>query len=175
MFWALIFTLLLFFILGSFAYATLSAAPWLPLSKKDVARMIRFANIKDGELVYDLGCGDARLLIEAVKNNHCKAIGFEISFLMYIISQLRVLFSGQSKNISIKFKSFYGTSLVEADVIFTFLTPYAMNKLKDKVERELHSGARLLSYAFSIKGLTPKLIHKENENVTSIFLYSLNK
>ncbi len=168
----LVFLILLLVVLGSVAFATLSAAPWVPLPKKDVRRMVAHANIKPGETVYDLGCGDGRVLIEVARAMNAKAIGFEISILMYVVALLRVYLSGQSKNIKIHLKNFYKTDFKEADVILCFLTPNAMRNLKTKVESELKFGARFLSYVFPINGIKPKEIFKERETDATIYLYS---
>ncbi len=68
MFELIIYIILVIFV-GTAAYAGFSAAPWLPSRKKDVNRMVKFANIQPGDNVYDLGCGDGRLLAAAKSLN----------------------------------------------------------------------------------------------------------
>src|SRR3989338_8816996 len=88
-FW-LIFIVLLMLILGTFALAGLSAAPWVPLWKKDVIRMMRLANIKPGEVVYDLGAGDGRIIIIAVREFGAQSTGFEFAILPYILGYIKI-------------------------------------------------------------------------------------
>ena len=60
--------------------AGFSSAPYVPMRKKDLARFLDIAEIKKGDVVYDLGCGDGRILMSAKKMG-ARAIGLEISML----------------------------------------------------------------------------------------------
>jgi SAM-dependent methyltransferase len=82
--WLLI---LLAFVL-SFAYAGLRAAPWVPLHKQDLQRVLRLMNLKGGEVVYDLGCGDGRIIAAAARHG-ARCTGFEISLLPFLLARLR--------------------------------------------------------------------------------------
>jgi cyclopropane fatty-acyl-phospholipid synthase-like methyltransferase len=58
---------------------TNTLAPFVPSPQEVVDRMLEMGQVKDGQMVYDLGCGDGRILITAVQRYHAKAIGIEIS------------------------------------------------------------------------------------------------
>src|SRR3989338_9708995 len=88
-------------VLGSLAYASISAAPWVPLRRRDIKRLIHLANIKPGEIVYDLGCGDGRVLAAVVKQTQARAVGFEISLLPYIFAKVRSLLSSGSSRVRV--------------------------------------------------------------------------
>jgi len=169
-FW-LIFIVLLMLILGTFALAGLSAAPWVPLWKKDVIRMMRLANIKPGEVVYDLGAGDGRIIIIAVREFGAQSTGFEFAVLPYILGYIKILASGLRGKAKLKYANFFFQDFSQADVICAFLTPRAMEKLKPKLEKETKSGCRIVSYAFSIPGWTPTKIDKPNTKTTAVYLY----
>ncbi|MFH1111892.1 MAG: class I SAM-dependent methyltransferase [Patescibacteria group bacterium] len=157
--------------LGTLVIATLSAAPWVPLFKKDIHRMIKLAELKPGQLVYDLGCGDGRILIEAVKQTSVRAVGFELSLIPYLIAKIRVRLSGLHKMIDIRFHDFFSADLSAADAILCFLTPYAMKKLEPKINQELKTDACFLTYAFPLPNLKPQIKDKPDPKTMTIFLY----
>ncbi|MFA5021518.1 MAG: hypothetical protein WC508_00340 [Patescibacteria group bacterium] len=166
-----LFFLLVFAVLGSLALAGLSAAPWVPLWKKDIRRMLKVADVKPGEIVYDLGAGDGRIIIIAAAEFGALATGFEFAFLPYFLAWAKIKLLGLSKKAKLKYGNFFRTDFSQADVICTFLTPQAMAKLKPKFETNTKSGCRIVSYAFSIPGWQPKIIDKPNQKTTVVYLY----
>lgn len=158
-------------ILGTFALGGLLAAPWVPLWKKDVKRMLKLAEIRPGELIYDLGAGDGRILLLAAKDFGARAVGFEIAFLPYLLGCFKILVSGQRGKIKLKCRNFFAEDLSQADVICAFLTIRAMLKLKPKLEKEAKPGCRILSYAFKIPGWEPILADKPNQKTATIYIY----
>src|SRR3989339_229728 len=92
-----IFLIIFFFIIVSFAYGGLLAAPYVPMWKKDVQRALDLAKIKPNETLYDLGSGDGRIIIEAARAYGAKAIGFEIALLPYIYSYVKIKLMGMHK------------------------------------------------------------------------------
>ncbi|RJR31284.1 hypothetical protein C4569_02465 [Candidatus Parcubacteria bacterium] len=169
-----IFLAVLFFMLLSLAYAGISAAPWVPLWKSDVRRMLKVARLKPGELLYDLGSGDGRMLIIAAREFKAKAVGYEISLLLYLISYIKIFLVNLriENKIKINYSSFYSADLSQADVICAFLTPMAMKKLKNKFENELKPGCRIVSYAFSVPGWQAEIADKPNPKKSTVYLYT---
>lgn len=147
--------------------AVASAAPWVPTRRRDVERMLALAKIQPGEVFYDLGCGDGRL-IEAAAHAGAKAIGFDISLLPYLITRVRLSLAGSEAKI--RFKNLFSQNLSEANIIYLFLMPTAINKAKNKFEKELKKGTRVISYVFPIPGWTPVQVDKP-PGCVSIYLY----
>jgi|SRR3989344_5272539 len=169
-FW-LIFLILFLLILGTFAYAGLIAAPWVPLWQKDVRRMLTLAQIKPGEILYDLGAGDGRIIIMAAKEFGATAVGFEIAVLPYLLGLFKIRLQGLGGKAILKYADFYRNDLSQADVICTFLTPQAMIKLKSKLKKEIKPGGRIVSYAFSLLDWPAEKIDKPSQKSTTIYLY----
>ena len=162
-------------IFGTAMYASFRAAPWLPVFKRDIKRIIEFSEIKKGDKVFDLGCGDGRVLIGLANNTGAEyLIGYEISFLFYVLSKLRIFFLGLSKKVDIRFDDFLMKDLSSADVVFCFLTPMAMKKLKPKFEKELKKGTRVISYSFMIPGWTDIGINQPNDDDLPIHKYIID-
>ncbi|MBU1164015.1 class I SAM-dependent methyltransferase [Patescibacteria group bacterium] len=162
-------------VLITFTFAGISAAPWVPLWKSDIRRMLKVAKVQDGEHVYDLGSGDGRILLIAAKEFNAKSTGFEISVLPFFVSYIKIVIANLKTKykIKIKFKSMYAQDLSEADVITMFLTPMATKKLKPIFSKGLKKGCRIVSYAFSIPGWEPDEVSKPAKNKTSVYLYKI--
>jgi SAM-dependent methyltransferase len=148
-------------IILSFIYAGLRAAPWIPAWQRDLERIIKLAEIKPGQIFYDLGCGDGRVVCAAAKNG-ARAIGFEISLFQYFLACLRVAFSKGPKA-KIIFKDFWDTDLSQADIVYFFLMPKAYFKLQAKLKRELKPGAKVIAYVWPIKQWEPAKVDKISE------------
>lgn len=160
---------ILFILIASAAYAGFRAAPWVPTWGKDFDRVVRLADLKAGEVVYELGAGEGRLLLQFYRTPAAKIIGFEISLVPYAITWLRV--RRMRPRVNIRFKDFFKTNFREANVIFCFLTPPAMRKLQPKFAAECRPGTRIISYAFSIPGWTPQVMDKPRPNAMAIYRY----
>jgi len=162
---------IVFFILIAFlaTMAFASAAPWVPTRRKDMDRVLKLAAIAPGEVFYDLGCGDGRLVVEASRAG-AKAIGLDISLMSYLMTLIRI--AAERSNAKVAFKNFFRQNLSNASIVYLFLTPSAMPKVKKKLEAELKKGARVISYAFSIPGLDLVTADKPPGR-QSIYLYRI--
>lgn len=170
-FLSIILILIIFLILLNFAYAGLSASPWVPSRKKDMQRILELADVQEGDIVYDLGSGDGRWLFYFADHSSAKEVrGYEISVMMFLICWIKKLFRGYP-HIKIVLKSFFKTDLSKADVVICFLTPMAMKKLFPKLKREMKNGTKLVSYAFTTPGLNCEKISKVSQKDVPIYLY----
>ena len=160
---------ILFVLIVSAGYAGFRAAPWVPTWGKDFERILRLADLKTGEAVYELGAGEGRLLLQFAKTPATKITGFEISLVPYAIAWLRIL--RMRPRVTVRFKDFFRVDFREANVIFCFLTPPAMRKLKQKFEAECAPGTRIISYSFSIPGWTSQVMDKPKPNAMAIYRY----
>lgn len=143
----------------SFVWASYSAAPWVPTFKSDVERFLRLADIKPGDRVYDLGCGDGRL-VAAASAAGARATGFEISLFPFLLAKARGIFLERRGQYEVRFKDFWRADLSGADVVYFFLMPKVYPKLKAKLERELRARTRVIAYVWPIKGWQPVAVDK---------------
>ena len=138
-------------------YSLVRGIGWVPTWQKDVERFLRLAEIKPGQVVYDLGCGDGRLVMAAAKLG-AKAIGLEVSILPFVGAYSRKIFSGSKAKI--KFRDFWLVDLKEADVVYFFLIPRIYEQLKNKLAKELKPGARVIAYVWPIEGWQATTVDK---------------
>ena len=153
----------------TFAWAGKQGAPWVPSKSDDLNRFLRLANIQPGQKVYDLGCGDGRVLRAAAEKG-AEAYGYEISLLPFFIAKIRCLLSPYRKNCHVMYKNFWSVNLKDADVVYFFLMPKIYQKLKEKFARELKFGAKVIAYVWPIEGWTPKMVDTINQR-PRIYLY----
>ena len=146
-------------------------APWHPLMPETIRRILQFAQIKPGEVVCDLGCGDGRVLIDSVKEFSAQAIGVEIDPLKVFIARMLARIKGVDDRLKIIRGNMYEFDPSSADVLYLYLTHQAVDKLFPEILEKLKPSVRIVSYRFCLRGLTPD---KVNEDRT-IFLYQLDK
>ena len=131
------------------------AAPYAPTPEDIIPDVLRLASLKKNEILYDLGCGDARVLIIAAKTFGAKAIGFEIQH--ELAQEARARLHGQRldrDDVKVLERDFFGEDLRDADVVFIYLTPTVLKPLGEKLRSELNEKARVVAYRYPIQGWT---------------------
>ena len=162
---------LILFAVLPLAWGGFSFAPWVPTKKRDLERVFELANLKEGEKVYELGFGDGRFILEAVKRYNVKGYGIEIVPFFYFYVWLRKLFLKNKRNLVLKMGNLFNFDLSPADLVYFWGMPATIEKkLKAKLEKELKPGTRVISYVFEIKGWKPEKISLK-EGQVPIFLY----
>lgn len=167
-----IYTLLLYILI---LYPTLAAlvngAPFVPTPMNAVEKMLGLAKLKKGDRIYDIGCGDGRIVYMASKKHEVNATGFELSPFVYLIARVRK-FLWKSKA-QIRFANFKNHNLSDADVIFCYLLPETLSKLEPKLNKELKKGTKIISYAFPLKAWkeTVKIASDPANSLAPIWIY----
>jgi len=161
--------LIFLLVLVTFAYGGLSAAPWLPTFNKDIKRILELVDIKKGDVFYDLGCGDGRVL-RLASSQGAEAIGFEVSLLPFVIAHIKKIFT--KDKFTIKFKSFWDVDLQDADIVYIYLLPKSYPKLKEKLKKELKKGTKIITSTWKIEGWDIKKTNKKIGS-SSFYLYEI--
>lgn len=148
--------------------------PFVPTPGVVVRGMVDLAKLQPGERVYDLGAGDARLLVSAKKKEQAIiATGYELAPMAFFLAKLRMWISGES--IEMRVRNFLHDPVHDADVIFLYLSPEYMTKLAPKFDRELKKGTRVISHAFTFKDREPDevalIYHRFSKRPTKAYLY----
>ena len=167
----LFFTIFIALVLLSMAWSSISLAPFVPTRTRDLKRIFELADLKEGEVFYELGCGNGRVILYAIKNFPIRVVGIESFWLLWLISRIRLL-SVSKEKAKVKFGNLFKEDLSQADVVYFFGMPDSIKKrLKDKLDRELKPGARVVSYAFSLPGWKAKRASKPSQKDVTIYLY----
>lgn len=158
--------------------ALIWGAPWVPTPRERIEKMLKLARVKPGKKVYDIGCGDGRMVHLASRLHGADAVGLELSPLVYsgakLVQPLHMLRGSRAK---IKYRDLNFTNISDADVIMCYLMPNTLKRLRKKFEKELKKGTLIVSYAFEIPEWKPIKREKRNaeKNFAPIMLYEIGK
>jgi SAM-dependent methyltransferase len=146
-------------------------APWLMVSLRTADRMLRMAEVKPGQTVIDLGAGDGRLVILAAWKYKTKAMGVEIDPLRVLAANLGIGLLGLRGKARVRWGNLHRENLAGADVVTLYLMQGTNRKLKDKLEKALLPGAKVVSHLFSMSGWTPVAL----DDRRGIFVYEIGR
>jgi ubiquinone/menaquinone biosynthesis C-methylase UbiE len=147
-------------------------APFVASPARVVDRMLSLASIRPGETVYDLGCGDGRVLIAAVKNYKAKAVGVEISPKLVAEAQERIRKEGVASEARVVEGDLLTTDLTGADVVVIYLATSLNQELRPRMEKFLRPGARVVSHDYAVPGWKPARI-EETDGKHRIYVYEM--
>ena len=145
----LIFSIVLIILLVSTIWTIGFGAPWLPTPMKTVHKMLKIANTGPDDVVYDLGCGDGRIIIVASRKYGARAVGIEIDPMRYLLCQILITILGLRRRVKIQFGDFFSKDLSEATLVTCYLLQETNSKLENKFLRELRPGTKVVSYSFT--------------------------
>ena len=155
------------------SWSSISIAPYVPSPLEVIKQMLTLADLKPGEKLYDLGCGDGRILIMAAQEFGAEAVGVELNLSLVREGREKASSLGLEEKVKIIHGNLFDIDVSPADVVTLYLTTSANEKVKPKLEKELRPGARVVSHDFMIPGWKPvKTVRfRENYRTHTIYLY----
>jgi predicted O-methyltransferase YrrM len=149
---------------------------FVPTANNVVDEMLSMANVTEDDLVYDLGCGDGRIVITAAKRYGCKAVGYDIDPQRVKEARENARINNVEHLVTIEHEDIFTLDLSDADVITLYLLPELNDKLMPQLEK-LKPGSRVVSHDFDISGVVPdeieKLYSREDEREHYVFLWTI--
>lgn len=147
-------------------------APYVPSPQRVVERMLDMAAPKPGETVYDLGCGDGRVLVTAAQRFNTRAVGIEVDDRLVRQATDDVLRKNLQDRIKIIQGDLLQADLSGADVVVLYLLTGSNELLRPRLEKMLKPGTRVVSYAYKIPGWKAQKIDRTDEqHGHEIYLY----
>jgi len=153
------------------AWSSLSLAPFVPTPPEVVRTMLRLAELKKDEVLYDLGCGDGRILVIAAQEFGAQAVGVELNLNLVREGREKISSLDLENRVKIIHGNILETDISPADLVTLYLTTSANEKVKPKMEQELRTGARIVSHDFGIPGWKPAKIDRVQENYRTHTIY----
>jgi hypothetical protein len=125
-------------------------APWVPLEDDVAAAMWEATSPQSGEVVIDLGCGDARHIIAAVSKYPVTAIGVEVAFIPLLRARLAVGQRGLADKVKIIRQDLRRARVEDADIIFLYLFPRLLQLFVRELMPRLRPGTRIVTARFPL-------------------------
>ncbi len=150
-------------------------AIFVPTPQDVVEKMLAAANVGKDDVVYDLGSGDGRIVIEAAKRYGCRAVGLEIDADLVKLSQERAQEAKVEKLVTIKHADFFSADFSDATVVAVYLYPALLKRLLPKLQ-QLKPGTRIVAHQFAIPDVPPQekiLVESRETGAThAVFLWT---
>lgn len=150
-------------------------APFVASPQPIVDKMLDIAGVRPGEVVYDLGCGDGRILITAAQRYKAKGVGIEISNRLVRMTTDTVRRLNLQDQVTVRQGHLLDANLSDADVVMIYLETGSNELLKPNLEKYLKPGARVVSHDFEVRGWKPSKVEKINafNRNHTIYLYEM--
>jgi len=130
--------------------------PYVPTPQVVVEEMLKLAEVKKGDIVYDLGCGDGRIVVTAAKKYGVKGIGVDLDPDRVEESKENVKQNKVEKLVTIRQGNALETNVSEATVVTLYLLPSVNLRLKPILQKQLKPGSRIVSHAFDMGDWEPE-------------------
>ncbi len=147
----------------SFSLAQVQRAPrrapdvhWEPTPHEVVTEMLRLADVKKNDVVYDLGCGDGRIVIAAARDFGAQGVGIDIDPQRIAESQENARAAGVTQRVTFREEDLFEADIHDATVVTLFLWPSLNLKLRPKLLEDLKPGTRIVSYIHDMGDWLPE-------------------
>lgn len=124
--------------------------PFVPTPREVVDEMLRLAEIKEGDVLYDLGCGDGRIVITAAERFKIRGVGIDLNPVRIQESQENAVKAGVSRQVRFIEGDLFEADISEASVVTLYLLSSVNLRLRPKLFKELKPGTRVVSHDFDM-------------------------
>jgi ubiquinone/menaquinone biosynthesis C-methylase UbiE len=124
--------------------------PYVPTNMDTVHKMLEMAGVKKGDVLYDLGCGDGRIVVTAAKDHGARGVGIDLNPERIAEAKENARKAGVTKQVQFKVGNLFEADFAPATVVTLYLLPDVNLKLKPQLWRQLKVGTRVVSHAFDM-------------------------
>lgn len=128
-------------------YSWFKGAPYVSTQDEEIKEILEAAQLQQGKTLIELGCGDGRVLRDAVSTYGVTGIGIDINPLLVFIANMR---AKTIRNLTFRCSDIRTSDLSQADYIYLFLFPKLIEKLESQLQKSLTNGALIISHGFKI-------------------------
>jgi hypothetical protein len=129
-----------------------SVAPYYPSPLPVVKQMLELGELKAGQLHYDLGSGDGRVVIAAARDFGARSVGFEIDQKLIDASRQQIADLDLGSLASIESRDLFAADFSKPDLITVYLLPNALERLRPLLEKQMKPGSLVISHDFMVPG-----------------------
>jgi SAM-dependent methyltransferase len=134
-------------------------APFVPTPREVVERMLALASVDASDTVFDLGCGDGRVLIGAAASRGCRGVGVDIEPYWVERSRANAELAGVAHLLTFHVRDALSTDLSDASVVFLYLVHWSTQLMAARLFQQVSPGTRVVSHGFPIDSLAPHATH----------------
>lgn len=148
---------------------------WVPTDPEFIAGFFELVTVSSSDVVYDLGCGDGRLLFAAIEKGAGKAVGIDIDPVRVAASKEEAKKKGMEDKVTFIESDVMQVDLSGATLIFCYLLTTASAVLGPKFEKELKPGTRVVMESFPVPGWKPERTYEMDHGIgyRSFYLYTM--
>lgn len=132
--------------------------PYVPTPQPVVDAMLEVAGVKPGDVLYDLGSGDGRIVVTAAQRFGVRGVGIDINPERIQEAEANARAAGVERLTEFRQEDIFKADFGDATVVTMYLLPSVNNRLKPKLLNDLKPGTRIVSHAFDIEGWEPERI-----------------
>lgn len=129
--------------------------PFVPTPVEVIDRMLELAEVKKGDVVYDLGSGDGRIVIRAAQKYGVKAVGIEMDQLLLAKAHKDAKATGVSHLVEFRAEDALNANISRATVVTLYMLPWFNEAMKPNFKKYLKPGSRIVAHDFGIEGWEP--------------------
>jgi len=146
--------------------------PFVPSPNPVVEGMLKLANVKGSDTVYDLGCGDGRIVIAAAKLG-AHAVGVDIDPQRIAEARENAKKAGVENLVKFEQNDLFKADIHNATVVTLYLLPNVNSRLRPKLQSDLKAGTRIVSHSFDMEDWKPD--REEEVEGRRIYLWTVRK
>ena len=129
--------------------------PFVPTPIEVVDRMLEIAEVKKGDVVYDLGSGDGRIVIRAAKKYGVKAVGIEMDSWLVAEARAKAKEEGVEHLVEFRNEDALKADISAASVVTLYMLPWFNEAMRPRLQKLLKPGARIVAHDYGIEGWPP--------------------
>lgn len=148
--------------------------PFVPTPKPVVDKMLDMAGVKAGDVVYDLGCGDGRIVITAAKERGARGIGIDLNPQRIAEANANAKSAGVTDKVKFLVGDLYKADFSGASVVTLYLLPDVNRKLRPQLWKQLKVGSRVVSHAFDMGSEWPPE-REEKVGGTTVYFWTITE
>ena len=144
--------------------------PWWIVGARESRESLKLAKVTKRDKVYELGSGDGRFIIIAAREFGAKGVGIEIDWIRHLTAWLKVRLYNLGDSVTLRRGNFFDYDISGATVVFVYLVPRVLEKLKPKLFKELKKGTRVISYKYKFEpDKKIKLVRSDIKNQIDLY------
>ena len=157
----------------TFVYTSFRGSPYVPIKEERLKDITQF--IKKGDNVADLGCGDARVMTEALRKGASRVEGWELDAFVFSLAKRTIAEAKKegldTNKMKVHFGDFWNADVSWANVIYVYQMTKYMKPMKEKIISQLKKGSLIISPDYEIPGM--KLWKKVEDGGKGLYLYKV--